>query len=533
MRLTQSIYFMPFFVVGGCYQVLGLGDYRVSEGAGGSVGGASSTSNSTASTAGAGGRSGCTPGGVSKCYSGPPQTQGIGNCADGTHLCLQDGVSLSNCIGETLPVAEDCSKKGDEDCDGFSCSETVWANGYGDPNVQAARVVAVDPDGNIYVAGNLKGTITFGGQTLTAAGLTDIFLAKLDPKGKPLWAKSFGGGGTAYPYGLAADLSGVVLLGSYGVYKFDPLGQLSWSHNLGPSGGNFTLPILGDVALDSSGNVLIGLTASGSVDCGGGPLAGGTSTDIICCKLDAAGNHVWSHRYFGSAGAGVTGVAVDYADDVLFTGYIQSPTDFGGSILPASDGDPVLFKLKADGTSILWKHSFPGAGFSLGYRVAVDGQGAAVVIGGVGGPLVLSGLKTLDSSGGDMFIASFNASGTYVWSRQIGATAIPDQLLGVSIDSQGFAIVAGYITGPANFGSGLLQPAGGTDGVLAAFDAGGKPVWSRVYGGAAGELITGVAQKPNRQIVAVGSFASASVDFGTGPLANAGASDAFVFEVDP
>ncbi|MCC6336595.1 MAG: hypothetical protein IT380_21730, partial [Myxococcales bacterium] len=51
------------------------------------------------------------------CYSGAPTTRGIGRCADGTQTCSAGGWSVP-CVGEVLPIAENCSNSVDDDCDG-------------------------------------------------------------------------------------------------------------------------------------------------------------------------------------------------------------------------------------------------------------------------------------------------------------------------------------------------------------------------------------------------------------------------------
>jgi hypothetical protein len=53
--------------------------------------------------------------------------------------------------------------------------------------------VAVDPNGNILVTGNLYGTVDFGGGPLTSAGGFDIFVAQYTATGAHMWSKRFGG----------------------------------------------------------------------------------------------------------------------------------------------------------------------------------------------------------------------------------------------------------------------------------------------------------------------------------------------------
>ncbi len=58
----------------------------------------------------------CIEGDTQVCYTGPPQTQNVGLCADGLKTCDIDGV-FGICVGETLPTAEACDNF-DNDCDG-------------------------------------------------------------------------------------------------------------------------------------------------------------------------------------------------------------------------------------------------------------------------------------------------------------------------------------------------------------------------------------------------------------------------------
>ena len=56
-----------------------------------------------------------------------------------------------------------------------------WSFSFGDMDFEGARSVAVDPDGNIVIAGTFEGSINFGGGWLTSMGANDIYLAKLTP----------------------------------------------------------------------------------------------------------------------------------------------------------------------------------------------------------------------------------------------------------------------------------------------------------------------------------------------------------------
>ncbi len=61
---------------------------------------------------------GCKPGSRRSCYSGKPETKGVGECKAGYQLCLSNGTWASECKGEVLPQQEICDDKKDNDCNG-------------------------------------------------------------------------------------------------------------------------------------------------------------------------------------------------------------------------------------------------------------------------------------------------------------------------------------------------------------------------------------------------------------------------------
>jgi hypothetical protein len=84
---------------------------------------------------------------------------------------------------------------------------------------QSASGVAVNAKGEIFVTGRFAGTLDFGlpnPPVATHAKPQDIFLVKLDPQGKPVWARSFSNETTDLSLSLAphvaVDSTGTVIL---------------------------------------------------------------------------------------------------------------------------------------------------------------------------------------------------------------------------------------------------------------------------------------------------------------------------------
>jgi len=145
----------------------------------------------------------------------------------------------------------------------------LWFNSLASRGNDVARDVALDAQGNVYITGYTTGSLPGG----TGAGSSDAFLAKYDNTGNPLWVKQFGTTGVDRAEGIAIDGNGNIYLagetggallgGSYAgnadayVAQFDSTGNLVTATQFGTTGDDRALGI----ALDSAGGVyLSGLT---------------------------------------------------------------------------------------------------------------------------------------------------------------------------------------------------------------------------------------------------------------------------------
>ena len=92
----------------------------------------------------------------------------------------------------------------------------LWAKSAGGIFQDYGVGIASNVDGDVLLTGSFANpAITFGTTTLTNAGNNydyDIFIVKYDASGNELWAKSAGGIGNDYSYGIATDANGNVLV---------------------------------------------------------------------------------------------------------------------------------------------------------------------------------------------------------------------------------------------------------------------------------------------------------------------------------
>ena len=298
--------------------------------------------------------------------------------------------------------------------------------------------MAFDVDGNIYLAGSFQGTIDFGGGLLTSAGSDDAFLVKLDPKGKQIWARRYGGSSSE-----AALYVGV----------------------------------------DKLGNVYASGTFSGSVDLGGGLLTSAGGNDIFVLGLDKLGNHLWSKRA-GDVGSDLVGsMDVDKDGSVYLTGRFAYSIDFGSGELTSAGGDD-LFAVKLDEFGDpLWAENAGDLAGQSGTAIAVSVLGDVFLGGDFQGSIDLGQGTMVSAGASDVFLARLDSSGGPVWAQRFGDSA-DQHLTSVAVDTSGNVTVTGQFQGTIDFGDGPHTSAGGNDIFVAKLDASGLPLWSKTFGDA-------------------------------------------------
>jgi hypothetical protein len=333
----------------------------------------------------------------------------------------------------------------------------LWTKRFGGNCDDLVRGVAVDGSGNIIVTGSFQGTVDFGGVSLTSvpnsvlgACVSDVFVAKYSPTGNLLWVKSFGGTGADEGRAVAVDESDNVILGvslgsanvAFGstilsasgstvvaVAKLAGVnGSVVWAVQWGASAYPTAL------AADRNGDVLV----TGNM---------GSGANLFVAKFSGANaSGLWS-KTIGSGGCNGNGIATDpNTGNVIVTGTLGGPTDFGGGATPSGG----VF-LAAYGTSggYLWAKTFntsliPPTSGDAGNGVSVDSSGN---IGLTGKAAILNfGVGWIRYG---YFVASFTSGGAYRWAANSSGGGIG---CGIAFDTLGHVVTAGNFTGTVNLG---------------------------------------------------------------------------------
>jgi hypothetical protein len=395
----------------------------------------------------------------------------------------------------------------------------TWSRGFNGETDQRIRAVAAGADGSVLITGEFSGTIDLGSGPLMSEGGTDLFVAKLDPSGQLLWSLRAGDATDQRGQGIAVDAAGNVLVsgmfegtmdlggttltsaGSKDVFvaKLDPLGQPLWGKSFGDAADQLApggTPGVMDVAVDDSGNVLLVGTFYGTMDLGGGPLPSEVmdGPGVLVAKLDPSGEHTWSKRFGGMESWQYARDLAISTDGVFLTGSFIGALDFGGgaltSAIGAEDGgggpddpsvDGFLVKLNADGEHV-WSVSLGDKGQQYSKYVEVDAAGDAVIAGSYFSGFELGGTTVEGVAGPDLFLARFNGdSGEATWVKPLPGAG-EEYVYGLGVDPWGNLNVTGYFTEALDFGAGALtsmSPVG--DLYVAKLDAQGDHIWSKSF----------------------------------------------------
>jgi hypothetical protein len=524
------------FLLAGCDSILGLQHRELYQpDGGGGVGGAASSSSST-STGGSGGS-----GGHDGAGGNAP------TCTDSTKNGDETGI---DCGGSCPKCAPGGGCISGADCQSGVCQAKLcldnypWSEAFGSAGTSLALVfgAATDTANNVVLTGTYSGTLDLGGGVLTAKGTNDVFLAKFDAQGTPVWSFGYGGvNGADTGYAVATDTAGnVYFTGEFNkgidfgvgcaltststrsvfVVKLDSFGAPKWCKNYGLTGTHSARAI----ALDPSGNVFVGGQLGGksssTINFGGGVLTDTGSGDAFVAKLDAAGNYVWAKNWGDDSQQFVNRLAVDSGGNVLLSGIFQSQINFGGNTFTNTGGlDSFLVKLSPAGAH-LWSQPLGGTKDQVPSGLAVTPTGNVVLGGAFQDSIDCSGNPQMSAGATDIFLCEFDPSGAPKWSKTYGDASAQDGPL-VAADSAGNIILTASGAGSVNFGGAMLTSAGGPNGgqdiFVAKLDPAGAHIWSQRFGDAQVQTNGALALDHNDAVLLSGGF-NGAMTFGAKKL---------------
>jgi hypothetical protein len=293
--------------------------------------------------------------------------------------------------------------------------------------------VAVDSQGNSYIAGDTFNAL--GGPNPTAQ--RDAYIRKYSPAGVVLWTKQFGDINLSNEADVAVDEADNVYLASYetdGVVRklSSSNGTVLLTITIPPSatGGEFSFPHA--LAVDSQGNIyVLAITFVNE------------QLDTYILRYDSSGSLTKTRRVIANERNEYPGdLELDSQDNVIVS--IGSNTVNTGALYG------YLFKYQGSDLSRLWRKRLSpalvnGSNFAVIERIATEGTDIYVA-GAVSGKF--SGASS--SGVADVFVMKYDTSGSRLWVKQFGSTAVNEPLTGTSGVDRAFGVTvsdAVYVVG--------------------------------------------------------------------------------------
>ncbi len=295
-----------------------------------------------------------------------------------------------------------------------------WSRIWGSITWDEANAVAIDNDGNIYVAGKTKGT--FDGES--NSGDFDIFLTKFDKNGTKQWSRIWGSFIFDSANDLCIDNAGNVYVTGYGYFgsagiflaKYNSAGEQQWLQSC-----NLTRIGYG-VTADSEGNIYV---------------TGYWEDNKLCLiKYNSAGVEQWNKKWGSSSSDCGKSVAIDNAGNIFVAGWTSGSFDGQSN---NGNKDLCLTKFDSNGTK-KWTRIWGSAENDESKDVSIDSSGNIYVVGYTKGSF--DGETNPSNGVSSLCITKFNNNGAKQTTRIWGSTA-NDSGNSIYINNLGNIYVAG------------------------------------------------------------------------------------------
>jgi Beta-propeller repeat len=351
-------------------------------------------------------------------------------------------------------------------------TQVLYSTLMGGSNDEEALALAVDAQGNAWVTGFTESNDLPLIRALreNLLGERDTFLTKLAPNGDVFFQTYLGWPGSDQANAIALDPQGNAYLAGEMAAEFGPQVRVAkvkadgstdlYDVTFGRATRGFAKGSKASaIAVDTLGNAyLVGKTNTGAFDTGGfqdrcvgfaNEIDDCPSDDAFVVVLNAAGDGLIGGTMLGGLqNDEATGVALDRDNNIYVTGTTFSddfPTKAAWQAQRQGTGsfaDSFLVKLAPLATELVYGTYYGGDSFDEAHGIAVDGAGRAYLTGltSSGDLPVLAAFQPTISGQCitgetrrlcfDAYVASFDAAGSLSWASFIGGT---DDDLGKSV----------------------------------------------------------------------------------------------------
>ncbi|MFA5009378.1 MAG: hypothetical protein WC534_02220 [Candidatus Paceibacterota bacterium] len=409
-----------------------------------------------------------------------------------------------------------------------------------------AKDLAIDSQGNIYVAGYFQGTInldlkggifeitSFGNSLIDSA--VDIYVAKYSREKDLLWGFSIGSSGKDMPLVLKIDSKENIYLSGYfgGLADFNPdpesestldavsgrdaflakynnNGKFEWAKRI----GNLEkIPFLENddrfeearaLAFDQDNNVYLAGVFDGTINLDE-PNSNNTfntftsknnSRDVFLAIYNEFGKYQKGAILGDTGDDEAGGLIINQDKEIYLTGSFSGKTNFdlkdknNKKTIFSSNGNFDAFLVKYDPDfNYLWSKKFGGSGRDESFGIASNNSSEIIIAGNFFGPITIGAKKLLLEGTSNVFFAIFNKEGELKLAKNFGSGSA--KALKVIFDQENNIYISGFFKTICNFSTtkenkSLIANSEGsaTDAFVAKYDQDGNYLWANNLGGGA------------------------------------------------
>lgn len=229
-----------------------------------------------------------------------------------------------------------------------------WVLDEGGSSNDIGKAIAVDGNNNIFIMGTFEETVSLGSNVINSAGSEDFFVAKYSNNGLIDWSWSAGGSGSDSGNAIAVDKNGdLYIAGTFTdtvsfasawttltsegqkdvfILKYHRLGWISWAKKAGGPSSDF----VNAITLDSNGYFYVAGTFAGTIDFGGSVLNTAGVNDIYVAKHDSNGLVQWVQRVGGTGSDIALSATMDSKNNFYVTGFYLGEGVFGNTVITSN-----------------------------------------------------------------------------------------------------------------------------------------------------------------------------------------------------
>lgn len=397
-----------------------------------------------------------------------------------------------------------------------------WMTNIGGIGGSIGSDIVGDENGNIYICGYASGKVYFAGDSAVSNGSQDVLVAKVNPEGELLWAKTIGG--KIDDYGSSIDIMENTSLYISGIFK----DTAAFGNDLLISKGDRDLFL---AKMDLDGNVAWGKQFGGkgmdvvmkisiegeNIYATGGyrdtayfeeeTLISYGDEDIFVAKFSKDGDLGWIKQLGSDAYECGQAIEADASGNTYVAAYFRDTCYFPlDTLISRGSSDLSLSKFDTEGNMIWLKHA-GGSDFEIGSGLCLDGDNNPHFSGTFGSTLYIEDDSLVSGGYLDAFFLSFNGeNGQLIGTNSAGGKAEYESGQAAAADRENNIYYAGYHSDTSFFSDESIISRGEEDIFVCKYNSTGDLQWVGNVGGEGTDMALGVFVHDNNLYV-TGQFA--------------------------